>query len=63
MLTLKPTNLPSSPTDDYEVFDESRTVAARNMLTRAASKIDLGSGRYFAITARNRKPTKAILRR
>ena len=38
MLFLKPTNLPSNPTDDFEVFDESRKVVGRIMLTRAASR-------------------------
>lgn len=38
MLFLKPTNLPSKPTDDFEVFNESREVVGRIMLTRAASR-------------------------
>lgn len=38
MLTLKPTKLPSNPTDDFEVMDENRKVIGRIMLTRAASR-------------------------
>lgn len=38
MLTLKPTDLPSKPPDDFEVRDESRQVIGRIMLTRAASR-------------------------
>jgi hypothetical protein len=38
MLKLKPTDLPSKPTDDFEVIDENRTVVGRIMLTRAASR-------------------------
>lgn len=37
MLTLKRTDLPSKPTDDYEVFDD-RKMIGRIMLTRAASR-------------------------
>jgi len=33
MLTLKPTNLPSKPADDYEVFDKNRRAIGRIMRT------------------------------
>lgn len=36
MLILKPTDLPSKPTDDYEVFDESRKVIGRIVWTHTA---------------------------
>jgi hypothetical protein len=38
MLILKPTNLPSKPTDDYEVFDEDRKVIGRIVWTHVASR-------------------------
>src|ERR1700676_2149888 len=37
MLYLKPTNLPSKPRDDYEVFDENRKPIGRIVWTHVAS--------------------------
>lgn len=38
MLILKPTDLPSNPRDDYEVFDEDRNAIGRIVWTHVASR-------------------------